>query len=210
MGRWETGAITTGQCLQLNISNFTKYIKKAATNVSGSMEWGSGAAIHFKLSRENGLYYLELEYQKSDGSQKHYIKYRVLIVSVPSNLGIGEVYYFKCPFSFKRCKILYMGYGSYYFKSRSSYSHRIYYASQMSSRLNKHNDKYWNLEMKLEKLYKKHPKIHYRGKKTIAQLRIGRLEKKREYHDKMRWRILPIALIKNLSKEGITDVKDFI
>lgn len=74
----------------------------------------------------------------------------------------------------------------------------------MSSRLNKHNDKYWNLDKKLEKLYNKHPKNHYRGKKTIAQQRIGRLEKKREYHENMRWLVLPVAVIKSLSLNGLT------
>jgi hypothetical protein len=58
-----------------------------------------------------------------------------------------------------------MAYGSLYFKCREAYRCLIYYASQLSSRLDKHNDKYWNPEHKLEKLYKSSPKSIIKAKK---------------------------------------------
>ena len=73
---------------------------------------------------------------------------------------------------------------------------RIYYNSQLSSYNDKHNDKYWKLERQLEKLYPKHPKTHYRGQITKPQNRIKQLEQKMFFHDEMRWRILPQALMK--------------
>jgi hypothetical protein len=209
MGRWDTGAITTGQCLQLNINAFADSIKNKRFNITGQVSWTNGATIGVSLQqRKENVYIATLDYTKTKGEEKQKINYQVLIVGLPSNLGKGLVYYFVCPFRQKRCKVLYMGYGSLYFKSREAYQHRIYYASQMSSRLDKHNDKYWSLEHKLENLYNKHPKTHYRGKKTKAQKRIEWLEQKQDYHEKMRWVVLPKVLLKSMAMYGVNDPKD--
>jgi hypothetical protein len=103
-----------------------------------------------------------------------------------------------------------MGYGSLYFKSREAYRHRICYASQLSSQLDKHNDKYWSLERKLEKLYKQHPKKHYRGRKTAKMQRIERMEQKRDYHEQMRWHTIPVSLLKAMNLRGLTDARDLV
>ena len=208
MGRWDTGAITTGQCLQVWINGFVEHIKKGVTYLQGSFNYKSGASIGVKLIKEGSRYVVELNYYKTIEGEKKDISYQVQVVSVPSNLGKGEVYYFLCPFTYKRCKVLYMGYGSLYFKSREAYRHRIYYASQLSSHLDRHNDTYWRLERKLEQLYKKHPKTHYRGKTTRAQKRIERLEQEQDYHEKMRWTTVPLALRKILIKSGMPDARE--
>jgi hypothetical protein len=205
MGRWDTGAITTGQCLQVHIEAFTKHIKKGVTFLVGSIDYKSGASISVKLIKTGNSYEAELSYTKTRDGKKEDASYRVPIVSVPSNLGKGEVYYFLCPFSFKKCKTLYMGYGSLYFKSRQAYRHRIYYASQLSSHLDRHNDIYWRLERELERLKKKHPKSHYKAKPTKAQERIERLRREKMYHDRKRWEVLPKALQKSMAIYGLTD-----
>jgi hypothetical protein len=208
MGRWDTGAITTGQCLQLHISAFTDALKQRKGGV-GSTSWSSGASIGLNLFYNDFSATLNLNYTKTDrNGEKHNINYNVTIISTPSNLGKGRIYYFVCPFSFKRCKILYMGYGSLYFKSREAYNNRIYYASQLSSRLDKHNDKYWSLEKKLEKLYKKHSKSHYKGKPTKASKRIEWMEEKRTYHEKMRWIVVPKVILKSIRAHGLKDASD--
>lgn len=209
MGRPDTGAITVGQCLQLHVKTFSNEIKTGRINVTCSISWNTGAEIKVSLISHQNRYYAILDYFKKDNSVQHPINYRVQIVGKPSNLGKGTIYYFLCPFSGKRCKILYMGYGSHYFKSRQAYRHRIYYASQLSSRLDKHNDKYWSLDKKLNSLYKKHSKSHYKGKPTKLQQRMERLEEKQNYHDHMRWNIFPKSLMKSMGLPGITDVRDF-
>ena len=139
----------------------------------GSISWKSGAYIGIQLFYGDHRDTITLSYNKTDhDGKKHDRNYSVFIVSKPSNLGKGQVYYLLCPFTWKRCKILYMGYGSLYFKSREAYRHRIYYPSQLSSQQDKHKDKYWSLERKLERLYKAHPKRHYRGKNTRIMQRI--------------------------------------
>jgi hypothetical protein len=205
MGRYNTGAVTTGQCLQVSIKAFTKHIKEGTNFLVGSMNWDSGGSITVKLLKENNRYFVELDYIKTIDGEKKNIQYKVLVCTVPSNLGKGEVYYFLCPFSHKRCKVLYMAYGSLYFKSRVAYRHRIYFASQMSSRLDKHNDAYWRLERKLELLYPKHPKTHYKGEETAPGRRIKRLEKTMNYHEAMRWRVLPVSIMKSMVLQGVTD-----
>jgi hypothetical protein len=195
MGRNTTGAITVNQCLQLKIKTLVEDLSENLKSGKGTITWSSGSSIGFTISKNNFDLSVEIEYQKTiEGLQKP-ISYKINIETLPSNLGKGEIYYFVCPFSFKRCKVLYMGYGSPYFKSRTAYKHRIYYASQLSSRLDKHNDTYWSLERRLEKLYIKHPKTHYRGEITHAQKLIQRLETKLTYHDHMRWVVLPKSLM---------------
>ncbi len=196
MGRWSTGAITTGECMKVNISTFAKEIKQGHHSFTGSMEYSNGATIGIALKNEFGQLTASLKYTHTIGEEKNNVDYQIRIVSVRSNLGKGEVYYFLCPFSFKRCKTLYMGYNSLYFKSREAYSHPIYYPSQLSSHNDRHNDIYWRLERKLPTLREQHPKRHYRGKKTKPQLRLERLRQKQYFHDEMRWTFLPKALMK--------------
>lgn len=207
MGRWETGAITTGQCLQIHIGSFAEHIKKETPFLVGSINYNSGASISVKLIKIAERYEVELSYYKTVNGERKDINYRVKVVSVPSNLGKGEVYYFFCPFSYHRCKVLYMGYGSPYYKSRKAYSLRIYYPSQLSSHLDRHNDKYWRLDKELEQLKNKHPKRHYRGQPTKALERIERLEREKMYHDRKRWEVMPKAIVKSMAQYGLTDTK---
>jgi hypothetical protein len=207
MGRWDTGAITTGQCLRINICAFTPHIKRGVAHLEGTINYSNDSEISVRLLKRGNRYYAALNYFKTIDGKKCHVDYEIPIVTKPSNLGKGSIYYFLCPFSGKRCKVLYMGYGSLYFKSREAYRCRIYYSSQLSSRLDKHNDKYWSMEKKLEKLYANHPKTHYRGNKTKAQLRIERLEKKQQFHEKMRWVIVPQAVLKSMAMYGFKDAR---
>ncbi len=164
MGRNSTGAITVNSCLQFSVKEFTKIIKEQSFNLPFTLAWQNGASISANLKQAAAAYTLEIQYEKNEEGEKIPIKYDVWIIGKPSNLGKGTIYYFICPFKGTRCRTLYMGYGSRYFKSRKAYRHRIYYPSQLSSYLDKHNDTYWRLENGLEKLYKKHRKSHYKEK----------------------------------------------
>jgi hypothetical protein len=64
------------------------------------------------------------------------MNYRVNLTLIPSNLGTGSNYYFECPKSGKRAKILYLCRDSHYFVHRKEYSDRIYYSYQISSNIN--------------------------------------------------------------------------
>ncbi len=208
MGRWSTGAVTTNQCLKIDISWIIGHIKRGTSYLQGSINWNNGASVGIKLEKQNDIWEIELSYQKTVDREKHLISYKVSLVAIPSNLGTGIIYYFRCPVSFKKCRALYMAYGSDYFKSRASYQHRIYYNCQLSSRLNKHNDSYWRIDHVLEDLYKAPRKTHYKGKQTRVAKRIERLEQKKVHNDNMRWQVLPNAIVKSMRLNGLKDARD--
>ncbi|MEO7294363.1 MAG: hypothetical protein ABIW34_14740 [Ginsengibacter sp.] len=126
MGRWSTGAITVNDCLRFKIQLFAKEFSKEFALGKGKITWSTGASIAFTITKNNFGLSLNLEYQKTVEGEQTPVNYRVNIESIQSDLGKGEIYFFVCPFTFKRCKTLYMGYGSLYFKSRKVYKHRIY------------------------------------------------------------------------------------
>jgi hypothetical protein len=202
MGRNTTGAISVNECLFLKVNFYAKNIRNDYFSFAGSTSWNTGASISFVLSKDEAGLFLELSYWKTENEEKESFNYRVRIVSVLSNLGKGNVYYFICPISGNRCKILYMGYGSKYFKCRKAYQHRIYYPCQLSSRLNLSNDIYWRVERQLETLYPKHPKTHYKGEFTRPQKRIKKLEAKMDYHDNMRMSIFSQNILKIMGRKG--------
>ena len=121
--------------------------------------------------------------------------YKIYLTWIPSNLGKGKVWYFLCPVTQKRCRVLYLAYGSKTWKSREAYSKRLYYRAQTESKLNYANSRYWVYKKRLEdarprKFYKR----KYRGKLTRTALKIFKLESKEEYWDYRRW--LPSSMPK--------------
>ena len=109
------------------------------------------------------LPYLELDYRCNDIP----IKYQVRLVSINSNLGKGEVWYFICSRTGKRCRKLYLV--STYFYHLSAFK-GCYYEKQTYSRSNRNLYKSFELvfgtEKLYEQLYSKHFKKRYRGKET--------------------------------------------
>ena len=201
MGRNTTGAISVNECLFINVNFYLKYIRNNVFPFAGSTSWNTGASISFLLSKDEVGLFLELIYSKTDKEEKESFNYKVRIETRISNLGKGNCYYFICPISGKRCKILYMGYGSNYFKCRTAYQNRIYYPCQLSSRLNLNNDIYWRVERQLKTLYPKHPKTYYKGNFTRPQQRIKKLQAKRNLHDKIRWEISEKNLMKIMGRQ---------
>jgi hypothetical protein len=115
-------------------------------------------------------YFVELDY-KYNGQP---IKYRVQLVSAPSNLKNGLVWYFICPHTGKRCRTLHLV--STYFLHRTAWTGCLYEKQTQS--------KGWrSLELSIlgrtfkaesiyEKIYKKNFKRHYRGKLTNRYLHL--------------------------------------
>ena len=99
--------------------------------------------------------------------------YKVHLVSVPSNLGKGIVWYFLCPETNKRCRKLYSIGG--YFLHREAFKGCMY-ESQIQSKKYRQLDKtlgaYFRTDELYSQLYKKHLKKTYAGKPTKRYLRI--------------------------------------
>ena len=113
--------------------------------------------------------YIQLKYNYKNEPRN----YKVNLVSIPSNLGKGKIWYFLCPQTNKRCRKLYSIGG--YFLHREAFTGCMY-ESQVRSKHYRHIDKmygaYFKKEKHYEKLHSKNFKKFYAGKPTKSYLRI--------------------------------------
>ncbi len=142
---------------------------------SGSITWSRNGnktgSISIIVNTYHESQYLELDYKCNEAP----INYRVQLVSVPSNLGKGVVWYFVCPHTGKRCRKLYLA--DSYFYHRSAFRGCMYEKQTQSKkyrRLDKTLGAYFRTDELFEQLYKKHFKKQYAGKPTRKYLRLTR------------------------------------
>ncbi len=121
------------------------------------------------LPNEN---FVELNYLCNDTP----VQYTVQLISCPSNLGKGVVWYFLCPITGKRCRKLYLI--DTHFYNRSAFS-RCFYDCQIQSKRYRELDKtlgaYYRVDELYQQLYKKHFKKQYAGKPTKRYLKLTAL-----------------------------------
>lgn len=203
MGRMSTGAKITNSCRRIELSYLLKqeYIKKGSV-IYGKLTWtdDSSMTIHSHYTKDKQ--YIRLQYTITDrfSGESEEMDYKVHITTVPSNLGKGEVPYLVCPVSGRRCRILYQAYGSNIYKCRKAYRNRIYYPTQISSKYDKYNDRYWELERQINKLKENaRGQSTYNGKLTKRKKRLERLKAEQQRMDMLRWS--PMAMPKSLRKE---------
>ena len=166
--------------LQLNISKLKEWDYLNPDQIrTGTVTWSRNenkrGAITITVNTKGETPYVELDYKYQDEPRN----YRVNLVSVPSNLGIGVVWYFECPETEKRCRKLYSIGG--YFLHREAFKGALY-ESQTQSKKYRELDKtfgaYFKLDESHEQLYKKHFKKTYNGKPTKRYLQlISQIEK---------------------------------
>ena len=188
MGRNSTGANTVDSINRIEMKDLIKwgYFKKYA-NYNSTLSWSSGNRISMEVVNQPEESSIRLIYTITDNysGEKTDINYKVWIERVPSNLGKGNVLYFICPFTHRKSRTLFRAYGSHYFKSREAYKRRIYYDSQLSSKLYVLSERYRTAEAKLEKLYltKRRKQTTFKGKPTKYSLKLEALERKVEWLD---------------------------
>lgn len=129
--------------LQLNIRNLKRdgFIDPGRIR-SGTVTWSCNgnktASISIMVDMHTAPPYIELGYSYGDKPRK----YRIRLVSVSSNLGAGEVWYFLCPTTSMRCRILYSVGG--WFLHREAFS-GVYYDSQIRSKKTRYFDRLYGL-----------------------------------------------------------------
>ena len=112
---------------------------------------------------------IELDYKYSDEPRN----YKVRLVSIPSNLGKGLIWYFLCPETNKRCRKLYSIGG--YFLHREAFNGCMYETQTQSKKyrqLDKSLGAFFKTDDLYSQLYQKHFKKTYAGKPTKKYLRI--------------------------------------
>lgn len=139
---------------------------------SGTITWSINenitGRISIKVNTITETPYLELIYKYNHES----INYRVQLISMPSNLGKGVVWYFVCPFTKLLCRKLYLA--NTYFYHRTAFKGCMY-EKQTQSKKDRCLDKklvgYLRGVQLLELLNKKHFKKEYAGKQTKKYLK---------------------------------------
>jgi hypothetical protein len=134
---------------------------------SGTLTWSTNGqergSILIAVGNQIEKPYVELKYQ----FKKEPRNYKVKLVSVPSNLGKGNVWYFVCPHTKKRCRVLYSIGG--YFLHREAFNGCMY-ESQTKSKHWRSLEKNFGAAFRTgevyDELYSKYFKSHYRGKPT--------------------------------------------
>ena len=139
----------------------------------GTITWSCNgeqtASIDITVDMASYSPHIELYYKYRDEPRKC----KIHLVSVMSNLGVGEVWYFWCPHTGKRCRILYSIGG--WFLHREAFR-GVYYDSQTRSKRTRYIETickpYFNQDKVYKELYKPYFKTHYAGKPTKRYQRI--------------------------------------
>jgi hypothetical protein len=169
MGRFSTGAMKTASVCRIEMKHFTKWKIFKYSDCTFLLNWNDGSSISVTLINSPEEMYLNLSYTLKDRSEYSYdLNYKVIIDKVPSNLGKGFIYYFVCPITYKRCRILYRAYGSHTFRSKESYKYRLYYPAQINPKKYRIFDKKESAEDKYMDIIKgrKRDQDYFKGKRT--------------------------------------------
>jgi len=176
------------EALQLSISKLKGWGYLAPGQIkSGTINWSrhgeSTGSISITANTRSEQPYIELDYKYRDEPRN----YKVYLTSTPSNLNKGEIWYFICPQTKKRCRKLYLIGG--YFLHREAFKGCMYETQTQSKKyrqLDKTLGAYFKSDNLYSELYKKNFKKTYAGKPTKKYLRIMEQIQKAEsipYHE---------------------------
>ena len=174
MPKPHTFPVLYNDVLQINITKLKEWEYLNSEQVkSGKITWNRNGnrtgCISITVSTKSEQPYIELDYKSNDEPRN----YKVRLVSIPSNLGKGFIWYFLCPYTNKRCRKLYSIDG--YFLHREAFNGCMY-ESQTRSKNYREMDKSFGAFFKTDELYsqlyQKHFKKFYAGKPTKRYLQI--------------------------------------
>ncbi len=166
----------------ISISDLRKWgYLKPNTWRSGNIRWSrhgrttSSVSIFIDMYSSQPYLRFDYTYQKEEE-----IKYDVPLVSLPSNLGKGRVWYFLCPAINKRCRKLYR-FGKYFLHreafnavyEKQTYSGNNRALCQMAELV-------FGSDKLYEELYSKHFKKYYAGKPTKRYIKMMKKIQKAE------------------------------
>lgn len=142
-------------------------------NKTGTTTWSIRCQkigeVEFTVDTRSQTPFITLDYNYKERP----IRYSIMLVTVPSNLKKGNVWYFLCPHTNKRCRILFNVGGM--FLHREAHKGSMY-ETQIQSHRNRKlislYDRYFRKEQAYEQLWSKHFKTHYAGKPTKRYLKL--------------------------------------
>jgi len=168
------------KCISISDLKKLKYFK-INNLVSGTINWTNrgmktgSIGISVLMTDETNV--VRFEY-KCNGNN---YDYKVRLISLPSNLGKGKVWYFLCPFTGKRCRKLHLI--DERFMHRSALPSGMY-SKQTHSKKWRQMEKvygcYFDSDEVYKELYSKHFRRFYNGKPTKRFLKLMRKIKQAE------------------------------
>lgn len=143
------------------------------SNKGGVLNWKRNgettASISIKVNTFSDNPFMELDYKANDKP----MNYKINIISIPSNLGKGIVWYFVCPNTGRKCRKLYLANG--HFVSRFAFI-KAMYEKQTESKKWRHwyktVGKLCGSDELIKQLEESYFKSHYAGKPTKRYLKI--------------------------------------
>lgn len=174
MPKFPTYPTLYDEVLQISITKLKEWDYLNPEQIkSGTLNWSRNGnltgSISIKVNTKSEQPYIELDYKYREEPRK----YKVYLTSICSNLNKGEIWYFLCPHTNKRCRKLYSIGG--YFLHREAFSGCMYEIQTKTKKwrqMDKVYGAYFDNEKYYEKLYRKHFKTHYNGKPTKRYLKL--------------------------------------
>ncbi len=174
MPKFPTFPTLYNEVLQLSISNLKEWEYLNPEQIkNGTLTWSRNGnkigSISIKVNTHSEQPYIELDYKYRDEPRN----YKVSLVSMPSNLGKGLIWYFLCPETNKRCRKLYSIGG--YFLHREAFNGCMYETQTHSKKwrqIEKIYGNYFDSEKYYKELYSKHFRKYYKGKPTKRYLNL--------------------------------------
>jgi len=164
----------------LNKHGYLNHNKIIRGTITWSRNGNKTGSISFETNTKNERPYIELDY-KCNGEPRNY---RIYFDTVKSNLGKGEIWYFICPSTKKRCRILYSING--YFLHREAFKGSMYEKQTHSKKwreVEKVYGAYFDNDKLYSELYSKHFRKYYNGKPTKRYLKLLKQIEKSESID---------------------------
>ena len=165
----------------LSIKDIKRYLKPNTFSDNGVLAYYRGGERNGSIGIESQIFDTEgtitLSYRYR---QELRISYDIEVISKPSNLGKGIVWYFVCPNTGKICRKLHLKDGYYYHRTAFP---ELYYENQLLSKNWRRVQKAWEIELSekvYEEYFKKHRKKTYRGIPTKEESKLNRLLKIKE------------------------------
>lgn len=162
------------ECRTITITKLKewKYLKPDVVK-QGTISWSRNEVVHSRIDITVNTFssepYVELDYKCNNEP----IRYKVYLISKPTNINKGVQWFFVCPNTGKHCRKLYMI--STYFLHRTAFKGAMYEKQTYSKRARDEYSlfaKLFNRENAYETIYSKYFTKFYKGKPTKRYLRI--------------------------------------
>lgn len=168
MARLPTFPNLLDEALKLSITYLRRdNILKPNTHLNVVTNWTKKgkhiASINIEVKTADADGYIILDYSFNDKP----IRYTIQLTSIKSNLGNGLIWYFVCPITNKRCRLLYQIQG--YFYHRDAFPNTVYETQTRSKYMRYLETNFADMvgvNLLYDKIHQKHFKKYYNGKPT--------------------------------------------